>query len=173
MRQQQTITIQPLHVVIGVVALVVILIAGYAAYPVIAGALAQPTDAETAAIQGAEAFLNRDYEAGKDAWAQAVCDVSTSNGCKMMRSYYVPAMWPKIEEQKQKVSCVVDSAEYFADSPVKGVEAQAWKFTGSCTPDGGKPSRGDGYVFIVKSGDGWLFDHLMTNQEVVALESVK
>lgn len=128
-----------------------------------------PDDGKQAAIAGMTALFTIDVTAGKDAWQNAVCSVSTENGCAFAQMFF--GNWDRVVEQKMRTQYEVTAAELYRDL---GNGRQVWKITGTIhnLNDLSQDKSGDGYVLTIKEGDVWKFDHLLFNQEVKALEAL-
>jgi len=177
MSNKPEFVIKPAHFVIGLLVFVLLAVGCYAAWPTISAAAKAPGVEESAARAGAEAFLNRDYRLGHEAWIQAVCTVSTENGCQLMTKAIAPAAWPAIEQARQVATCQIMAAERYlglkATRDGAAIESQVWKLNGRCVINGAEARAGDVLVAIVKEEDTWKFDHLVSAQELKELEASK
>lgn len=121
---------------------------------------------EAAARAGVEAFLSVDAKAGKAAWIEKVCQVSTPAGCKMTAEAFAPMLWPSVEKKNLRLVCKAASAS-MRMSVQEPSEAEIWELKAVCTnPDTGEKNDSVTQVIVSKSSDaGWKFERIRFDQE--------
>lgn len=128
-----------------------------------------PDTGESAAIAGVTALFTVDVTAGQEAWQNAICSVSTENGCAFAQLMF--GNWDKVVEQKVRSQYEVTSTELYKDL---GDGSQVWKVTGTIhnLNDPSQDKSGEVHVLTVKEGETWKFDHILFEQELKALDNL-
>ena len=160
--KQKSITLQPRHLITGLLAFIVLAVVGFAlVWPALVRA-AEPTTAELAARDGAQAFLSVDYQKGRATWEQAVCQVSTEDTCEIFKGTLGTMIWGGAERNETRQKCpATDAARKAEDS-----DRQVWNVTLDCRDlDTNETTTGELLVSIVKVGDGWLFERPLFGEE--------
>jgi len=169
MQRKKVITISPTRVVTVLIVSLVLVTAGFIIAPRISSwFVKEPTGmtAEAAARAGLEAFLSVDANAGKAAWVDKVCLVSTVQGCKMVSQAYVGMVWPAVEKKGLRLTCKSASASQVI-SLQKPVEIEIWELKTVCTnPDTGETDNSTTQVIVSKTAEaGWKFERIRFDQE--------
>ena len=75
---------------------------------------ADEIDASSAAVAGTRAFFQIDSQAGMDAWLERFCELSTQNGCALVRMG-AGHLWQKYAAEQHSIQ---------AESPGRGANLQ-------------------------------------------------
>ncbi len=147
----------------------IILIQQFAPKPSVSVPTPSPdeTEAAKAAIEGTQAFFQIQADAGKDAWLNHFCLLSTENGCALSRMG-ADRLWKKYAEAKASVQATAKTLEQVSKTPTE----QVWKVevTLSDPLPGSNKTQDEAYVLAVKTETGWKFDRFLLEQEVKALQ---
>ena len=168
MNKQKFVALTPNKIIAALMVFIVLVTVGFAFGPKVTALVTAPSSAEAAARAGAEAFLSTDYEKGQSAWENAVCAVSSDDGCKVLKTSYSPMVWPQVAAGSVRQFCQAASAKRTNDTPAaEGVEAyQVWQVSLSCTdPDGNKTSGDVNVVVVENATSGWKFERLAFSEE--------
>lgn len=169
MQRKKVITISPTRVVTVLIVSLVLVTAGFIIVPRIPNLFVQEPigmTAEAAARAGVEAFLSVDAKAGKTAWIDKVCHVSTPSGCKMVGEAFAPMLWPSVEKKNLRLDCKVASASRMM--AIQGPsESEIWDLKTVCAnPDTGETDNSATQVIVNKTADaGWKFERIRFGQE--------
>jgi hypothetical protein len=125
------------------------------------------TEAAKAAVEGTQAFFQIQIDAGKDAWLNHFCSLSTENGCALTRMG-ADRLWKKYAEAKASVQATAKALEQFSKTPTE----QVWRIevTLSEPLPGSNKTQDEAYVLAVKTDAGWKFDRFLLEPEVKALQ---
>ncbi len=169
MKRKKEIVIRPTRVITALIIFLMLVTAGFIIVPRIPNLFAQePTGmtAEAAARAGVEAFLSVDAKAGKAAWVDKICQVSTPTGCKMAGEAYAPMLWPSVEKKGIRLNCKAASATQLM-SMQEPSEAEIWDLKTVCTnSDTGESDNSVTQVIVGKTADaGWKFERIRFDQE--------
>ncbi len=160
--------IRPKHLIVGLLTFIALAILGFTAPQVISNFAAAPKPAETAAREGAQAFLSTDFEQGQDAWVQNVCKVASDEGCTIIKKSIAPMLWPSVERGEVRQSCQAVQSKLLTDTPAEGEKAhsQVWKVTLECADaNSGKSTTGDVNVLVSEHEQAWKFDLVLFTQK--------
>lgn len=169
MKRSKVITITPTRLVITLIVFLMVVTAGFILVPRISNPFAEKPigmTAEAAARAGLEAFLSVDAKTGKAAWMEKVCQVSTSQGCKMVSQIYAAMVWPAVEKKSLRLDCKSASASLI-NKLQKPVESEIWELKTVCTnADTGETNNGNTQVIVSKTAEaGWKFERIRFDQE--------
>ena len=124
------------------------------------------TEAEKAAVEGTQAFFQIQSEAGKDAWLEHFCSLSTESGCAFIQMG-AERLWKKYAEANASIQATGKAVE-----PVSATATeQVWKVevTLSKPLPGSNKTQEAAYVLVVKTDAGWKFDRFLLEPEIQAL----
>ena len=123
-------------------------------------------EAEKAAVEGMQAFFQIEIDAGKDAWLNRFCSISTENGCALIRMG-ADRLWQKYADAKTSIQATAKVAEQVSRTPTE----QVWKVevTLSEPLPGSNKTQDEAFVLVVKTEDAWKFDRFLLEPEVQAL----
>jgi hypothetical protein len=169
MKRNKIITISPTRIVAALIVFLMLVTAGFIIVPRISNPFAEKPigmTSEGAARAGLEAFLSVDAKAGKAAWVEKVCQVSTSQGCKMVSQAYVNMVWPVVEKKSLRLNCKSASAS-LVTTLQKPAEIEIWELKTVCTNiDTGETDNSTTQVIVSKTAeDGWKFERIRFDQE--------
>jgi hypothetical protein len=169
MKRKKEIVIRPTRVVTALIIFLMLVTAGFIFVPRIPTWFAQEPigmKAEAAARAGLEAFLSVDAKAGKAAWVEKVCQVSTPQGCKMVSEAYAAMVWPTVEKKGLRLNCKSASASKVT-ALQKPSEIEIWELKTVCTnPDTGETDNSTTHVIVSKTAEaGWKFERIRFDQE--------
>ena len=169
MKRNKGITIRPIRIVTGLIVFLMLVTAGFILVPRLPSWFAQEPagmTAETAARAGLEAFLSVDVKAGKEAWVEKVCQVSTPQGCKMVSEAYASMVWPAVEKQGLRLNCKSASATKVT-ALHKPAEIEIWELKTVCTNvDTGEMDNSTTQVIVSQTAEtGWKFERIRFDQE--------
>jgi len=127
----------------------------------------EQAEAEKAAVEGTQAFFQIQIDAGKDAWLNHFCSLSTENGCVLIRMG-ADRLWKKYADAKTSVQASAKTLEQISKTPIE----QVWKIevTLSEPLPGSNKTQDEAYVLVIKTDDGWKFDRFLLEPEVQALQ---
>jgi len=128
----------------------------------------EDTLASEAIVTGVEAFFNVNYQEGKEAWLDRLCQVSTEGGCLFVKTGSA-ALW-----ERYTVSKTVTSARVIPQVKVKQSDTeQVWRVAVELTEPlpGSEKTRDVAYAVAVRVGEGWKFDRFLLAQEIRALKT--
>jgi hypothetical protein len=169
MKRSKTIIIPPTRIVAALIIFLVLVTTGFILVPRISNPFVEKPigmTAETAARAGLEAFLSVDAKAGKAAWVEKVCQVSTPQGCKMVSQAYAAMVWPVVEKKSLRLDCKSASASLLTTLQ-KPLESEIWELKTVCTNiDTGEADNSTTQVIVSKSAEsGWKFERIRFDQE--------
>jgi len=169
MKRNKEIVIRPTRVVTALIVFLMLVTAGFIIVPRIPMLFPQESNgltAEAAARAGVEAFLSVDAKAGKDAWINSVCDVSTSTGCKMTREVYASMLWTSVEKKSLRLACKAASASQLM-SVQEPSKSEIWELKTVCTnSDTGETNNSTTQAIVTQTTDaGWKFERIRFDQE--------
>ena len=133
--------------------------------------------AQAAAVAGAQAFYNVDYQKGKQAWLDQLCEVSTRTGCAMDQNVFVPALWSQLEAAKTSTTVQVSAQMKVLDqvSPLGDVPQQVWKLDIQLSapwPAQEQPLTSfPALALVMRENAAWKFERFLTEDEAQALEN--
>jgi hypothetical protein len=156
---------------------------GQAARPIEAAALpilpaATPDDdslAGAAALAGAKAFYTLDVNAGQEAWADALCALSTAAGCAMHRDVIIPALWPELANGQTASTVEVSVEEKVAEqsSPLGNDPLQVWRldvWLSAPWPVQKEPlTRFAALALVARENGTWKFERFLSEEEAGAI----
>ncbi|MCG2784771.1 MAG: hypothetical protein L6461_06660 [Anaerolineae bacterium] len=169
MKRNKEIVISPTRIVTILIVSLMLVTASFIIVPRIPNLFAQEPigmTAEAAARAGAEAFLSVDAKAGKAAWVDKICQVSTLTGCKATSEAFAPMLWPSVEKKNLRLECKAAYA-----SQVMAIqepsEVEIWELKTVCSnPDSGEKNNSTTQVIVSKTSDaGWKFERIRFDQE--------
>ena len=120
----------------------------------------------TAAVNAIEKVFQVNYQEGKEAWLEGICELSTPAGCELF-SAGADRMWEKYMDAKSVVTAASQAVEKVADN---GSE-QVWQMTimlSSPLP-GSNKTQDTAYVVLAKTESGWKFDRFLMEEEINAI----
>ena len=169
MQRNKEITISPTRIVTILIVSLMLITAGFIIVPRIPNLFAQEPigmTAEAAARTGVEAFLSVDAKAGKTAWIDKVCQVSTPTGCKMVGEAFAPMLWPSVEKKNLRLDCKTASASKVMTLQEPS-EAEIWELKTVCTnPNTGETDNSTTQAIVSKTAEaGWKFERIRFDQE--------
>ena len=169
MQRNKEITISPTRIVTILIVSLMLITAGFIIVPRIPNLFAQEPigmTAEAAARTGVEAFLSVDAKAGKTAWIDKVCQVSTPTGCKMVGEAFAPMLWPSVEKKNLRLDCKTASASKVM-ALQEPSEAEIWELKTVCTnPNTGETDNSTTQAIVSKTAEaGWKFERIRFDQE--------
>lgn len=120
----------------------------------------------TAAVNAIEQVFQVNYQEGKEAWLERICEVSTPAGCELF-SAGADRMWEKYVDAKSVVTAASQAAEKVADN---GSE-QVWQMTITLSSPlpGSNKTQDTAYVVLAKTENGWKFDRFLMEEEINAI----
>lgn len=169
MKQKKEIVISPTRIVTILIVSLMLVTASFIVAPRIPKLFAQERiglTAESAARAGVEAFLSVDAKAGKAAWIEKVCQVSTPTGCKATNEAFAPMLGPSVEKKGLRLNCKAASATQLI-AMQEPSEAEIWELKTVCTnPDTGEKDNSTTQVIVSKTAEaGWKFERIRFDQE--------
>jgi hypothetical protein len=125
--------------------------------------------AKAAAIQGATVFFTIDEQAGKDAWIESFCMVSTESGCAFYK-LGLSKLWKQFETAHTSITPTILSSENVTTFPEKQCQ-QVWKLEIELSKPlpGRSSSKDTAYTLVVLEQGTWKFDRFLTPDEVNGL----
>jgi hypothetical protein len=122
-----------------------------------------------AAVDGVTAFYTIEEQAGKQAWIDGICQVSTESGCALYR-LGLDKLWKQFEAAHTSITSTILSVEK-VDLPQNRTGQQVWKVTVelSDTLPGHAQKQDDTYVLVVLEQGAWKFDRFLTSDEAQAV----
>jgi len=122
--------------------------------------------AEQAAVKGTQAFFQIQSEAGKDAWLEHFCSLSTESGCAFIQMG-ADRLWKKYAEAKTNIQATVKAVEQVSATATE----QVWKVDVSLSEPlpGSNNTQEEAYVLAVKTDAGWKFDRFLLEPEIQVL----
>ena len=120
----------------------------------------------TAAVNAIEKVFQVNYQEGKEAWLERICEVSTPAGCELF-SAGADRMWEKYVDAKSVVTASSQAVEKVADN---GSE-QVWQMTITLSSPlpGSNKTQDTAYVVLAKTESGWKFDRFLMDEEINAI----
>jgi len=131
--------------------------------------------AREAVVQGVQAFFAFDSQAGKDAWLQTLCQVTSQAGCKLI-GLGANRLWESLGDQPFSYSAEVEILEKVSDRPATEASAkssQVWRTLITLNqPLPGSETRTDSAYALVGTENGqWRFEHFLTAPESAQFEN--
>jgi hypothetical protein len=119
-----------------------------------------------AAVTAIEKIFQVNYQEGKEAWLNRICEHSTPAGCEVF-SAGADRMWEKYVDAKSVVTAATQGVEKVADN---GSE-QVWRLTITLSSPlpGSNKIQDTAYVVLVKTEGGWKFDRFLMEAEINAI----
>lgn len=119
-----------------------------------------------AAVNAIEKVFQVDYQEGKEAWLEGICELSTPAGCKLF-SAGADRIWEKYVDDKSIVTAASQAVEKVADN---GSE-QVWQMTITLSSPlpGSNKTQDTAYVVLAKTESGWKFDRFLMEEEINAI----
>ena len=121
--------------------------------------------AKKAAIDGVIAFFTIDEQAGKQAWINGLCRVSTESGCAFYR-LGLDKLWKQFETAHTSITPIILAGEKVA-LPESETGRQVWKLSielSKALP--GRTEKQDvAYGLVVLEKGEWKFDRFLTPDE--------
>ena len=125
--------------------------------------------AKAAAFNGVTAFFTIDEQAGKQAWIDALCRVSTESGCAFHR-LGLDSLWKQFEAAHTSIIPTILSSEKMS-LPETETGKQVWKLSielSKALP--GRTEKQDvAYALVVLKKGEWKFDRFLTPGEAQGL----
>ena len=120
----------------------------------------------TAAVNAIEQVFQVNYQEGKEAWLERICELSTPAGCELF-SAGADRMWEKYVDAKSVVTTTTQAAEKVADN---GSE-QVWQMTITLSSPlpGSNKTQDTAYGVLAKTESGWKFDRFLMEEEINAI----
>ena len=120
----------------------------------------------TAAVNAIDQVFQVNYQEGKEAWLERICEVSTPAGCELF-SAGADRMWEKYVDAKSVVTAASQAVEKVADN---GSE-QVWQMTITLSSPlpGSNKTQDTAYVVLAKTESGWKFDRFLMEEEINAI----
>ncbi len=126
--------------------------------------------AQSAAINGARAFFSIDEKAGKQAWIETFCKVSTESGCAFYR-LGLDKLWQQFMVTYSFTTPTILDSQMV---PRPGIEANqhVWKLAIQLEDAtlGSTPKQDEAYALVVLEDDAWKFDRFLTPAEIGGLD---
>jgi len=118
------------------------------------------------AVSVIEKVFQVDYQEGKEAWLNRICEVSTPAGCQLL-SAGADSLWKKYVDAKSVVTAAAQAVDKVADN---GSE-QVWRMTIALSSPlpGSNKTQDAAYVVLVKTESGWKFDRFLMEAEINAI----
>lgn len=163
--KQKSITLQPRHLIISLLAFIVLAVVGFAlVWPALVRA-AEPTTAELAAREGAQAFLSIDHKAGRPAWERNLCRVSTEELCAIYKGSLGDMVWGPVSRNSMQQRCwAVDATR--KPSLESDKESQAWLVEMECDITGLGTGKSEIVSFVIQDEDAWKLYWVASAKEV-------
>ena len=119
-----------------------------------------------AAVNAIEQVFQVNYQEGKEAWLERICEASTPAGCELF-SAGADRMWEKYVDAKSVVTAASQAVEKVADN---GTE-QVWQMTITLSSPlpGSNKTQDTAYVVLAKTESGWKFDRFLMQEEINAI----
>lgn len=125
--------------------------------------------AKAASIDGVTAFFTIDEQAGKQAWIEGLCRVSTESGCAFYR-LGLDGLWKQFEAAHTSITPTILAGEKVA-LPESETGRQVWILSielSKALP--GRTEKSDvAYALVVLEKGEWKFDRFLTPDEVQGL----
>ena len=161
-----TITIKNEHLIIGLLLLIILAVTAYTFVPSALAWATEPKPAELAAIEGAQAFLSTDVEAGREAWEKSVCQIASEQGCDVFKATFASMIWGGVEMNSTRQSCQATGAQMAKDIPGENAHRQVWNVSLDCRNLRTEEIKSlDLLASVTEVGDGWKFERIMFEQE--------
>jgi len=118
------------------------------------------------AVNAIEKVFQVNYQEGKEAWLERICEFSTPAGCELF-SAGADRMWEKYVDAKSVVTAASQAVEKVADN---GSE-QVWQMTITLSSPlpGSNKTQDTAYVVLAKTESGWKFDRFLMEEEINAI----
>ena len=125
--------------------------------------------ARSAAIAGTTAFFTIDEQAGRQAWIDGLCQVSTQSGCAFYR-LGAEKLWEQFAAAHTSITPTILSAEKVA-LPESETGKQVWKLAVELSkPLPGRTDKQDeAYALVVLEQGAWKFDRFLVPEEAQGL----
>jgi hypothetical protein len=139
---------------------------------------AQETQEVTPALAaeiGIETYLTLDYTKTFEEWAEAVCAISTEDGCSYVTEVFGPVFWRSISEGEAQSTCLAEAVRMVKENEDPENPMQLWKVEIDLQdfPDIDDPHQ-TMYVIVAQSesedGPVWKFERILLDEEVAALK---
>ena len=123
-----------------------------------------PLADQQAAINGAGAFYNLDYEESSDVWSERVCTRSTTKGCEIVKSYFAPTIHELVSKHRIKTGCQVKAIHLVEDNG----EIRIWQLQVNLDSpwDRLESAAQNVYVEVSLVKGQWLMNRILFNQEI-------
>ena len=122
--------------------------------------------ASIAVVNAIDKVFQVNYQEGKEAWLERICEISTPAGCELF-SISADRMWEKYVDARSVVTAATQAVEKVA---YNGSE-QVWRMTimlSSPLP-GSNKTQDTAYVVLAKTEGGWKFDRFLMGAEINAI----
>ena len=131
------------------------------------------SEAQNAAIAGAQAFYSVDYQKGQQAWLDQLCSVSTQTGCIVYQNVIGPNLWSSLEQAKTTTTVKVavqekvdeQVAETRGDAPT-----QVWRLqielSGPWPVQKEPQTIFSALALVIREDDEWKFERFLTDEEL-------
>jgi hypothetical protein len=118
------------------------------------------------AVTAIEKVFQVNYQEGKEAWLERICELSTPAGCELF-SAGADRMWEKYVDAKSVVTASTQAVEKVAEN---GSE-QVWQMTITLSSPlpGSNKTQDTAYVVLAKTESGWKFDRFLIDAEINAI----
>ena len=126
------------------------------------------TDAMAAAENGAMALCNIDFEAGKNAYLENVCAVSTRPGCEYYRNKIADS-WRDLDRSytSNRLGCVKGTSRFLEVGNQFGMNVQYWQISLQGTEGWGADSGSREYwLQVAEENSAWMLNRVLTGDEV-------
>ena len=132
--------------------------------------------ARAAALAGAQAFYTLDFRAGRQAWLDRLCAVSTQTGCTIDQNVIVPALWGGLEQAKTVSTVQVEVQEKVLEQAAAfpgNAPLQVWRLhiqLSAPWPGQQQPLTSFPALALVSTENGtWKFERFLTEEEAQVL----
>lgn len=133
------------------------------------------SQAQAAALAGAQAFYSVDYQAGYQAWLDRLCSLSTETGCIVYQNVIGPNFWVEIEQAKTVMTATVTAEEKVREQIAVSrgnAPMQVWRIQvelSSPLPQQKDPqTKFPALALVIQEKGEWKFERFLSEEEALA-----
>jgi len=129
-------------------------------------------DSWQAAIVGVEVVMSTDFRTGKQQYIDAICAVSTEEGCAISKNIFGEMLYPSIEKTEGETICDVTAAEQIGVMPYGGTNLPIYRVRAEITNQKSHiTSQGVIYAVVAKNrNDEWKLFRILFEEEAQQFE---
>jgi len=119
--------------------------------------------AAEAAVTGTQAFFSFSSQAGKDAWLEKLCQISSKAGCNLY-TLGAARLWESLGTEPFEIQATAKAVEKVHESKTA---SQVWKVEVSLSQPlpGSEKTSDTSYVLVVEEEGSWKFERFLSPQE--------